>query len=358
MAKNRIIDLPETKGTFHVIGQATRLSSDRSYKAGSTQNNKWYRSLNFGIEYEEDSSPVSVQMTGYVNQDVYFWNSKEKKSIRVPWKDRYNFDQEGCVMLGKTISVTREPDGKPSKHKVYADYDAIEEIHKNLNDGDFIYAAGDINFRPYRNKEGEKRTSINFVPGRLYLQNDGFDWDSLAQDKAGFIFKQRFIYLDVEKETDDNGKATGRFIVSGYVVSYSSIDRVTMILDNVTVVNNLQRKVKPYTAMDVYGYVKMNVNEEEVVVEDDGWGNQAFETKVNAPARRELQIVRIDSESFDTDTYSEASVKKAIEKIKANENVERTFAAKEEPKNDDAWSSDIDDSDDWDVDDSDESLPF
>lgn len=30
MAKKRLFDLPETKGSFHVIGRATRLSSDKS----------------------------------------------------------------------------------------------------------------------------------------------------------------------------------------------------------------------------------------------------------------------------------------------------------------------------------------
>lgn len=354
MAKKRLFDLPETKGTFHVIGQATRLASNNSYKAGSTQNGKAYRSINFGVKYAENEAPVSVGFTGYVNNEVYFWSSRDKQTKRVPWKDRNSFSQDGYVMMGKALALTRGADGNAEKAKLYTDYDSADEIYNKLHDDDFVYVAGDLNFRQYKTKENEKRTAISLVPNRVYLQNDKTNWNSISDDKAGCIFKQRFVYQDIEQEKDSNDKPTGRYIVYGIVVGYSSINRISMILTSREVANNVKKKIKPYTAIDVYGLVKMQASEEEVVVEDDGWGDQTFATKITAPTRREFVIVRIDKDSFDSETYTEKNIAEANAAVVANERVEETYNAKE-TKSDDGWSIDADDSDDWG---SDEDLPF
>lgn len=355
MAKKRIFDLPETRGTFHVIGQATRLNSDKSFNSGTTKNGKVYSTINFGVKYNEVDAPVSMQLTGYVNNEVYFWSSKEKQTKRIPWDERYNFKEDGYVMMGKFLSLEKDSSGKAVKPTVCPDYDAVNEIHDKLNDEDFVYIAGELNYRPYTNKDGEKRTSISLIPGRVYLQNDGYTWDSISEDKVGCIFKQRFVYTDVEQEKDENDKPTGCFLVHGYVVTYSTIETITFILESRDVANNLKKKVKPYTAMDVYGLVKMKTSVEEVVVEDDGWGDQTFANKVSAPARRQFVIVRIDKDSFDSSEYSEKSIADAIKLVKASQEVDKTYEAKQENK-EDSWSTDIGDDDDWGSDEDD--LPF
>lgn len=302
-----------------------------------------------------------MSLTGYANNEVYFWSSKEKKTQRVPWKDRYNFNQDGYIMMGKGLALERGEDGKPLDTKIFTDYDSAEEIHNKLKDGEFVYVSGDLNYRPYKTKENEKRTAISLVPSRVYLQKAGYGWEDIPEDKAGCIFKQRFIYMDIEQEVNDENKPTGRFIVHGKVVCYNSIESVSFILESRTVANNVKKKVKPYTAMDVYGLIKLQASEEKVVVEDDGWGDQSFATKVTAPTRREFCIIRIDKDSFDTDTYKMDDIKKAIDAVAANEKVEETYEANSETKKDeDAWGSSMtDDEDDWGEDsDPDDDLPF
>lgn len=355
MAKKRLFDLPETKGTFHVVGCADRLSSDKSQNAGTTQSGKQYNNINFGIQYEEDGASVNVGFTGYVNNEVYFWSSKDKQTKRVPWKDRKAFNQEGYIMMGKGLALSREADGKTVKPKMYSDYDAVEEIHNKLHDGDFIYASGDLNYRTYK-KDGERRTAINIVPNRIYLQKFNFDWDDLKDSNKGFIFKQTFVYTDIEQEKDENDKPTGRYIVHGLVVAYNSIESVSMILESKNVANNLRKNVKPYTAMDVYGLIKMSTSVEEVVVEDDGWGDQTFAKKITAPTKREFVIIRVDKDSFDTEIYTEAEIFKAIKAVAENEVVEETYNASSPVSKDDEWTAAGDDEDDWGSDEDD--LPF
>src|SRR5690606_13787669 len=81
MAKKEKV-LQQTKGTFKLIGLATRLDKDGAYKEDSMTHGayegKEYRSLRFGVK-TSDTNEIFVSMFDFEPEKVFLWNSDKKK---------------------------------------------------------------------------------------------------------------------------------------------------------------------------------------------------------------------------------------------------------------------------------------
>ena len=56
MAKARLFELPETKGTFQLKGIVSGVEKDKFYKSRKTTTGKDERTISFGIEFEKDKT--------------------------------------------------------------------------------------------------------------------------------------------------------------------------------------------------------------------------------------------------------------------------------------------------------------
>ena len=157
-------------------------------------------------------------------------------------------------------------------------------------------------------------------------------------------FENTLVFSSIDKEMDENDKATGRFILSGYSIGYNSVENVSFIIDadHTKLANNLKKAMRPGYSIKTYGRVEV-INDISAVEEDDsdGWGESSPFERVNSPTRREYVVYRADPNSIEKEDYSEDKITEAIRKINAAKTAKENFGEKASTNNDvDDWGSD------------------
>ncbi len=319
---NRIFDLPETKGSFQLKGIVNGTEKDNFYKEIKTKSNKDMRFVNFGASYEEGKT-LYLSVSGMEQENVYFSKKAEKQgekgdTQKVPWADRFTYNREGYRLIGNNIGVKKKVDseGKTvNDKKVLTDFDTCKEISDNLKDGMSVFTRGNLDFSSYVDNGINKR-SIKLVPKQVSLCADIDFKDENYEVQSNF--NQVIVYTGIEKEKDDNGKETGRFIVSAKIVTYASIEDAEFIIENPKLAQLFKKNLNPYTSIKVSGNM-VSSTLTETVEDEDEWGEADAMERVSTPAKREFIITGAKKSTIDTETYSQDKVEDALVKIaKAN----------------------------------------
>ena len=335
-------DLQQTKGLFTFRGIVTGTDKDSFYKETTTKSGKPFRAVSFGVEFDKDKKDF-ISLNGMEKDNVFFSkretvDGKTKVTTeKVAWKDRFTFKKEGFGIIGVGLGLekTTDSNGKEVNKKVtLVEFDACDRINQCLEDGQSVFVKGNIEYSTYDNKHYTK-----FVPQQISLCSKDIDFED-EKFEANHQFTQPIVFIGISKDKD-------RFVVSAKVISYSSIEDIELVTYNSKLANNL-KKLKPYTAITVWGDIDTVINTEEVEDEDDGWGESNKMTKVNSPFTREMVITGADPESIDTEIYSEESVESAIAKLANKNKADKEFGS----NSDDDWgsvgsSSDDDEDDEW-----------
>lgn len=319
---NRIFDLPETKGSFQLKGIVNGTQKDNFYKEIKTKSNKDMRIVNFGAAYDENKT-LYLNLQGMEQESVYFSKKAEKQgekgdTQKVPWADRFTYNRDGYRLIGNNIGVKKviDAEGKTvNDKKVLTDFDSCKEIKDNLTDGNSVFTRGNLDYSSYIDKNGNKRSSIKLVPKQVSLcaDIDFKDDDYNVQSN----FNQVIIFMGIDKEKDDNGKDTGRFVVSAKIVTWANIEDVEFIIEDSKLAKMFRDKLKPYNSIKVSGDMVSSPQVE--TVNDDDWGEADAMEKVSAPTKREFIIKGAKGSTLDTETYTQDNVEEAIAKIvKAN----------------------------------------
>lgn len=336
MSKQRIFDLPEQKGSVQIKGLVTGVKKDKFFETTSF-NGRERNVLKYGVSVDENST-IYVENNEIKQEYVYFYKKsdiKGEKGIveKVPYSQYKSFNKDGFTVIGMKNGLEKEigEDGK-EKNKLVTlpSFDAVKYLSEKLEDGMSVFINGTIDFSSYNTQTGETKRNTKFVPESVFLSSE-IDFKSEGYEQVA-KFQQTFVYTGVEK--DDSDKDDIKFIVSGYVVKYSTIEQVEFILRNENIAISLRKQVKPYTAMKVGGAINNKLLAEEV--EDDldlsCWGNiEQFAPKKKASKfARELVITGIDPNSFDTDTYTEKEIGMALKAIEDSKNAKLNFGEKVE----------------------------
>jgi hypothetical protein len=176
MAKARLFDLPETKGTFQLKGIVTGTKKDSFLKEIKTKSNKDMKMLNLGIEYSEGQT-LYVNMQGMEQDNVYFSKKSETKGergevVKVPWADRFTYNREGFKIIGKSIGVKKklDKDGKEvNDKKTLPEFDACKEIADNLKDGQSVFIRGKLDYSNMTDDKGNKKHFKKLIPDQVSL---------------------------------------------------------------------------------------------------------------------------------------------------------------------------------------------
>lgn len=349
---NRIFELPETKGTFQVRGIINGVEKDRFYTDKKTKTGKDFRAVNFGCEYN-DKQTIYLSLNGMPQQNVYF--SKRNQSAgktetkTVPWANRNKFNEDGWRMIGVGLGLTKTKDqsGKVvNDKKTMAPFDACEYINANLNDDMSTFIKGNIEFSSYTDSEGNVRRSVKYIPGQISLckEVDFSKYDD-ADNKPAHDFTQTIVYMGIDQEKVDD-KATGRYIVSAKIVTYSDIVDTEFIITDKGLANLFKKNLKPYYAITVHGKIEVSHSVQEVE-EEDSWGEANAMNRVSNPTKTEMIITGATPSSIDKEDYNEKNVAEAIAKVKASKTAEQNFSGKAtESSDDDSWGDSYDDTDD------------
>ena len=333
----RLFDLPETKGQFQLRGIVSGTESDRFFTERQVKNNKMMRIVNFGVDYNFDNR-LYVNITGLEQDNVYFYNKDKKDTKKIPWGNRFNFNSEGYNLIGMNVGVKKKIDpntGEPvNDKKVLPDYDACEEIHNNLRDGCTVFVRGDLSYRSYINRSGDKVSSINLSARQVSLAKDVDFTDEKFIEKNDF--NQVIVFVGIDREMDNDSKPTGRYIVSAKIVTYSTIEDAEFIIKDSKLANMFKKNLKPYNAIKVSGHMIAEA-EVDVVQDEDEWGESDAMERIASPVRREFIITGAKGSSVDRDTYTEENIAEAIVAINNNNKAEQVFDNNN--NNDDDWGN-------------------
>lgn len=349
MAKDRIFNLQETKGNFQLKGIVTGTKKDDFYKETKTKTQRDRRSVKFGAKYTEQQPAIFVNIQGNANDFAYFFKPSEEKgkpstTEKVQWGDRFSYNREGFRLIGKNIGVKKIVDaaGKTvNDKKTLTDYDACKEIADNLHDGQSVFMKGKVEYRSFVDDKGNKTMFTSLVPAQVSLCADvDFKDEYFTQQND---FNQVIIFMGIEKETDDKNVATGRFVVTAKIVTYSTIEDVEFIIENASLANKFKKSLKPYNAIKVNGHIVMTMLTEEVQ-DDDEWGEADVMERPKDKAKLEFIITGAKGNTLDKETYTQELVEEAMAKIakanKAKEDFGSDFGSA------DGWGEVIEDEDD------------
>lgn len=331
MAKNKGLELPQTRGTFQIKGVVTGTQKNNFLKETLTKNaQKPWRTLNFGVKTDKEST-IYITLSDGEKDKVYFAKTetvdgKKKTDVQeVAWKDRFKFNKEGYRLIGVNVGVSKTTDAKGNEvndKKMLTGYDACKEIFDNLKDDQSVFVRGTIDYSHFEGNNGTVR-AVKFVPNQVSLCKD-VDFD--AEDFEPIAdFTQVIVFTGIEPE-DDTKK---RFVVSAKIVNFNSIEDAEFFIESKELATTFKKNLKPYTAIKVWGNIKVNKDVEEVVV-TDAWGEENKMEKINSPTKRELLIVGADPKTIDKETYSEEAIEEALEKIKADKKAENEFGVSDE----------------------------
>lgn len=353
---NRVFELQETKGTFQVRGIVNGVEKERFYTDKKTKTGKDFRAVNFGVEYN-DKQTVYMSLNGMPQQKVYFSKRNQgtgkTETKDVPWTNRNKFNEEGFRMIGVGLGLTKTTDqnGKlVNDKKTMTPFDACEYINENLQDDMSTFVKGNIEFSSYTDKDGNVRRSVKYIPGQISLckEIDFSKYDD-ADNKPAHDFTQTIVYTGIDAEKVDE-KATGRFIVSAKIVTWSDIVDTEFIILDKNLANLFRKNLKPYHAITVHGKIEVSHSVQEVE-EEDSWGEANAMNRVSNPTKTEMIITGATPSTIDKTTYDEKSISEAMAKIRASKAAEQNFSGNANSNTDDEndWGEDnsMDENDPW-----------
>jgi len=323
--------LQETKGLFQIRGIVNGVEKENFYTEKKTKTGKDWRSINFGLEIEPNKS-VYLNLNGMVRDDVYFSANKDGKTVveKVAWSKRNDFNKEGYSLIGIRLGLTKDDEGKNIKETL-TDFDACEKIHDVLEDGMSIFAQGKIEFSSYEGQDGGKKRTIKFVPQQMFLCSKDIDFsDDEFEVKADF--RQQIVYMGIDKVED-------HFVVKAKIITYDSIEDTEFIIEDASLANMFKKKLKPYNAIQVHGYIKVTENVDEVEEDDDIWGESDPTQRIVSPTRRDLVITGAKGKTVDTTTYSEKLIEEAIQKLNQSASAQEDWGSNSDVNdvNDEEW---------------------
>lgn len=355
--------LKVTSGSFQIRGIVTGVQSNNFYSEKDITNSKnKVRNANFGVKYDVARDGDSVDLTmgktiyptvqGFTRESVYFSKRENDKTEtkQIPWAQRLEFatNNPDWRVIGVNVGLEKDEEGKNIKQYL-TEFDAAKVIKDKLKDDMSVFVRGNLEFRSYTNNQGETKRFTTFAANQISLCAD-VDYEDEEFD-AKHDFEQTIVYTGIEKETDADNKPTGRFILSGYVVSFNAIEPVSFVIVDSKLANLMRKNLKPYNSIQVHGKIEVSHVVEEVVEEStDEWGdsNPMSNRRANAPTKRELVVTGASPSTITTDVYTEENVSAGIAKLKAKAQVNKNFGEKKEETvaNNDDWGTAADDTED------------
>lgn len=212
--------LAQTKGTFDLVGRVVNIDRENAYQEKTMDKGKnkgkSYRTLRFGIKTSE-SNIIQVSMFSFLPDEVYLWDSVNKKGGKVPYetwkKNRKGYEKQKKVPLQTRVGLEKGEDGKNITMHLPS-FDVMEYIYDNLNNEDSVMAKGNISRNTYESRSGDVQTSVNYNLESLFKLKNEVDFsDEKFEEKS--VFTEQFIFesadLDSRNKTAD---------VYGKVVNY------------------------------------------------------------------------------------------------------------------------------------------
>lgn len=308
-------DLEQTKGKIKLVGRVTGVTNENAKKEGFTKSAKQYKSLQFFLE----TSPVNrvrVELFGMERDEVVAYSMKARQSKKIPWKNRKN-DFGDFKVLGTGCYLEVDPQDSSKKlRQVLPEFDAVDYIRANLNDGDVVRINGEIDFQEYTNQQGKTVSSKKFIIKSITKLDETLDFNS-PEFKEESKFEHDIVVNDVMM--DDESK---RLHVNAKVIKYGGeVVDTSFTVDTEKypkLAGNMTKRFGFGDFIKVYGLIINSVvlKESDETLEDtsadefEDWGGDedikgSFENNYMKEYISELQIISVDSSTYEPKKYKE-----------------------------------------------------
>ncbi|MCY9737546.1 hypothetical protein M5X17_27975 [Paenibacillus alvei] len=357
MAKNedQVVMLEQTKSTIKLRGIVGGLTKKNAYREGTYEKGKLegkdWRQINFSLQTSKFNR-IFVTLRGN-EQDFVYPYKKGKDGEKGTTLKNYSFDDrhdlpEGYTLFGVNMYLEKDDEGENVRTNLI-DFDAVEYLYDNLNDGDSVFVKGEIVFSSYM-KDEEKVDKTEFkITSISRIQDIDFD----AEDfKEMCSFEQDIVFIG-----SDVDKKEGVVYVTGRTIGYNNRFNDAVFVIRPEEDEQLKKLANVFGGktlkfgdfMTITGLclnLAETVEEDEVPVESmfGGYTPNGFEKRTVTNYINELRMTGAIDESYVKRKYKESDfeVPEFIEKAKDNENPLTGL------------KTDVDDSEDI----NDEDLPF
>lgn len=360
--------LPQTTGNFRVRGEVIGTSKENFFKTSIQKNKLQRNTISFAVKSSIDNE-VYVEVSDSEKEKAYFFKSNgkgEKGEVKsIAWSKRtapirnkkgvlesppiidfdenenlvlnnYIENENGFNAIGVSVGLLKDESGK-NVTKTFLDYDAAEVLSVLIEEGSSILIVGETDFSSMETNEGIKRYKKLRIK-KIYNSAVNFEAEDFKEES---VFQQRFIFTGIEpaKKDGEVDKEDRRWIVSGKIINYNSIEDVEFVIRKPELAKNYKKRIKPYTAITVSGRIN-NRREEEIVVNEDDWGGEEVYEVVNSPRKFEFEIVS-GASNIDATTYTEAVLNEAFKP-------QEEYNSFDSDDDDDPWGDDEDEELDFD----------
>jgi hypothetical protein len=278
--------LIQNKGSFVVKGVIegkNNPANNNGYKEGVLENGKSkgakYRSIKFKLKTSNDNI-IPVELFGYEKEKVYFYNKdekdKSKKTVAVDWAKRHLEPKNGYKL------ITPE-------------YDLVEKIKNDLNDGDTVRIIGDFQFQKYEDKQGNKKKQTKYNIKQIHASEDTLFFDDEKFEEVN-EFTQEAVINEVEVDNEAKKLYLHVYII-GYNANVSTTTfEVDMLKAHPAFIDTL-KGMKFGDFLKFYGKIHCRSIVEET--------NGAFGLQIIKDFKKSLEVVGADGATYERAMYTE-----------------------------------------------------
>lgn len=219
--KKKEFKLKQTKGSFKVRGVVSGFDVDKHYNEGVLEKGAWegrdYKSIKIpvvtSVNDEGEENKVWIELFGAEEDNIYAgYREGEGKNSKwiteaFDWTEKDDIP-ETHTLLGVRVNLN---DGEAEN---LVKMDAVERMAEEINDGDSVYASGEIVYRSYVDKQGDKQMSKQFVIRSISKMKKDIDFEN-EKFKEMCSFDQEIVFVAKDKDRE-----TGEMIVIAYIVNY------------------------------------------------------------------------------------------------------------------------------------------
>ncbi len=301
--------LQQTKGSFKIAGIVRGINDEKALnqgviKSGLNEGRNW-RSLRFRVA----TSPINqvpVEIFGSEQESAYIYNFDQKKTTKVPFEQR-DMVPKGCRLFGTSVSLQRNAKGNLER-ETYVDYDAVEHIYNQLNDGDSVYVSGEIQFSKYTSERtGETIPQVKYIIKNISLTRKPVDFENEKFEELA-SFEHEIVIVDTMHDPETN-----KVYVTANIINYGDkVETAQFTIDPAEspaqkkLASSFLRRLKYGDWVKVFGRIINAIEEVQLDTTDDDWGGEMpAGYGVGNRVVRELRITGVDSASYEPKKYTE-----------------------------------------------------
>jgi single-stranded DNA-binding protein len=245
---------------------------------------------------------------GMKTDEVLVMNFKEKdnrkKKKYVDWDDRY--DNHGNYELVGTVTV--KSDASKKKGDRLLQYEAVESIFENFEEGEWVECRGQIDFESWEADDGEIKTKYKMKMNMLVkVKEKDFEDEKFKEVNE---FAQTIVVTETEVDKDTN-----RLILLAKVIDYklNCVD-TSLVIDIAKykkLATNLKKRLKFGDEIRLVGKIKNETEfvkvEAEEEADDEDWGGDtvSIEEEYQRNQIRELLVTGVVKGTHVESKYSE-----------------------------------------------------